>query len=128
MTSTDVADSTKIKTMKVMKTYNITISCDPYNARFHGFAPHHTTKVIYNGLSLREAQARLLDEWNNLADEQGEPYAANWGMAVCHSTNFSFTAYATRPDGTRSFRYDVLTYEICEEVEEEEWEGFSNND
>ncbi len=98
-----------------MKTYNVTISTDAYNASRHGFAPHTTTKVIASGLNLKQARARLLDEWNNLADQQGEPYASNWGMAVCHSTHLSFEAYATRPDGTRSFRYDVFEYEICEE-------------
>lgn len=103
-----------------MKTYNITISTAPYNASRHGFAPHHTTKIIAFGMDLQEAQKMLLDKFNELADLDGKPYADNWGMAVCHSRYTSFSAYKTRPDGTRCFRYDVFDYEICEDEEIEE--------
>ena len=101
-----------------MKTYRITCSTDGYyaarNAKFDG----KTSYEVIGGLTLKQAQRKLLDLYNEQYDGE-RPYAPNWGLAVIQSSPYMRGAGETRRDGTRAFGYDVYTYEI-EEVGEEE--------
>lgn len=64
--------------------------------------------VIDEGLSLKEAQEKLLDMFN----EDYETYFRNWGLARSHYP-YNTTTYK---DGTRSYEYDSRYYYIAEEV------------
>jgi len=73
--------------------------------RFNG----KTEVTIEEGLTLKEAQKRLLDLFN----EDYEKAYSNWGMVRCNHRNYS-CSYA---DGTRSYEYDGRNYRIIREGE-----------
>lgn len=73
--------------------------------------------IIESGLSLKEAQSKLLDLYNDKYDCE-RPFAKNWGLAVIQSKPFLFGALPTYHDGTRSFDWDSRMYSI--EIEEDE--------
>lgn len=87
-----------------MKTYRIIGKTNGYIAnrdiRFKG----KTTIAIESGLTLKEAQQKLLEFFNKDYDTS----FSNWGLVRC---NHPF-ATSTRKDGTRSYEYDSRTYEI----------------
>ena len=96
-----------------MKTYKITGETNGWiadrDAQFNG----RTNITIEAGLSLKEAQEKLLDMYNrDYADERG--YCSNWGLAVIQSRKHCFGATATFNDGTRCYDYDSRTYTIEE--------------
>lgn len=63
--------------------------------------------VIESGMTLREAQEKLLDMFNHDYDTSFR----NWGLVRCnHPMNT-----ATSCDGTRSYDYDSRYYSIDEE-------------
>lgn len=63
-----------------------------------------TEIVIESGLTLKEAQDKLLDMFN----EDYETYFRNWGLA---RMNYPYNT-TTYEDGTRSYDYDSRMYEI----------------
>lgn len=69
-------------------------------------------EVLAEGLSLEDAQARILDELNAIADEELGEYFGTWEDAVEGCGKCTFCAAAEASDGTRHFRYDVWTYRI----------------
>ena len=93
-----------------MKTYKITGRTNGWLAqrdiRFNG----KTTITICEGLTLKDAQKKLLEFFN----EDYETYYTNWGLARCNEP-FNTCTYK---DGTRSYEYDSRYYSI--ELEEEE--------
>lgn len=69
--------------------------------------------TLEGGLTLKEAQRRLLDLFNRMYE--GEYYAHNWGMAVLLTRDRVFSASPTYADGTRMFDYDSRRFSIEEE-------------
>ena len=71
-----------------------------------------TEITIESNLTLREAQKKLLDFFN----EDYDTYYQNWGLVRCnhHNETTSFS------DGTRSYEYDSRYFSI-EEDNEERW-------
>lgn len=103
-----------------METYRIKCSTDGYHAsRNAKFKDGRTSYTVEGGLSLRQAQSKLLGLYNELYEDE-RPYCRNWGLAVIQSAPHVFGARDTAADGTRSFTWDVYTYEIEEEEGEEE--------
>lgn len=98
-----------------MKTYKITGNTNGYIAardiNFNG----KTEIVLKSGLSLKDAQAELLNMFNSdYENENG--FSCNWGVARRkrkHETS-------TFNDGTRSYEFDSRYYRI--ELEENEGE------
>lgn len=73
-----------------------------------------TTITICEGLTLREAQRKLLEFFNEDYDQKiGMPYQ-NWGLVRCNHPYVT----STHKDGTRSYEYDSRYYSI--EPEEED--------
>ena len=70
--------------------------------------------TIESGLTLRHAQVRLLDFFN----EDFDTGYANWGLVRC---NHPFSSWS-RKDGTRGYEYDSRYYAI-EEEGDEDYEG-----
>ena len=91
-----------------MNTYKIVGVTNSYIAQrdieFNG----RTSIVIDEGLSLREAQKKMLKMFN----EDYDTYFPNWGLVRAHFPFNSSTFY----DGTRSYGFDSRYYGI--EVEE----------
>lgn len=91
-----------------MKTYKIIGKTNGFIAsrdiKFNG----KTEIVIAQGLTLRKAQVKLLDMFN----EDYEVYAENWRIAVMLTRNQCFSASPTYKDGTRSYEYDGRRYSI----------------
>lgn len=90
-----------------MNTYRITGTTNSWIANRHAEFNGKTHIVIEKGLTLKEAQKRLLE----MFCEKYDIYCDNWGLARIrrpYETN-------TRKDGTRSFEYDSRKYEIEEE-------------
>lgn len=67
-----------------------------------------TTVVIESGLTLKKAQKKLLDMFNNDYDTS----YPNWGMAVIRTKNNVEGATRTFKDGTRSYEYDSRRFYI----------------
>lgn len=99
-----------------MKTYKITAETEGYIANRDSLFNGKTYVILERGLSLKEAQDKLLDMYNHYYDGE-RPYACNWGMAVIHSKKKVFAANNTYRDGTRSFEYDGRRFRI--ELDEE---------
>ena len=98
-----------------MDTYKIVGKTNPWIANrdidFNG----KCTIVIGHGLTLKEAQAKLLEMYNNDNEQKiGLPYA-NWGLVRCNDKNTW-----SHNDGTRGYEYDSRYYYI-EPDQEEEW-------
>ena len=94
-----------------MKTYKIIGQTNGYIAQRDIIFNGKTEIVIERGLTLKEAQKKLLDMFN----EDYETYFRNWGLARCH---YPFNT-STFEDGTRSYDYDSRGYGIVEETEED---------
>ena len=90
-----------------METYKIVGSTNSYIAQrdidFNG----KTSIVIVEDLTLREAQKKLLDMFN----EDYDTCFPNWGLV---RANFPFNSSSFR-DGTRSYEFDSRHYDIEEE-------------
>lgn len=71
-----------------------------------------TEITIESNLTLREAQKKLLDFFN----EDYDTYYQNWGLVRCNHHDES----SSHPDGTRLYEYDSRYYSI-EEDDEERW-------
>lgn len=97
-----------------MTTYSIELKFqNPYIGSRNGSG----NRSLYTGLSLKDAQSKLLAIYNEKYDGE-RPYARNWGLAVIQSKPFVFGAVPTFKDGTRSFDWDSRSYSI--EIEEDE--------
>jgi len=92
-----------------MKNYRIYLEFqNPYIGQRNG-----GNRVIADGMTLKQAQARLLELYN----EKFDHYAHTWGAAVRVSSNCYDGAQKTEKDGTRELRYDSRTYRIeCDEL------------
>lgn len=64
--------------------------------------------IIADQLNLKDAQKKLLEMYNE--DNSNYPSAPNWGVAVHQNRG----AYATMPNGTRSYQCDSRMFEIEE--------------
>lgn len=100
-----------------MTTFKIIAQTNGYIANRDITFNGNTEVIIESGLSLKEAQSRLLAIYNEKYDGD-RPYAHNWGLAVIQSKPFVFGAVPTFKDGTRSFDWDSRSYSI--EIEDEE--------
>lgn len=100
-----------------MTTFKIIAQTNGYIANRDITFNGNTEVIIESGLSLKEAQSRLLAIYNEKYDGD-RPYARNWGLAVIQSKPFVFGAVPTFKDGTRSFDWDSRSYSI--EIEEDE--------
>ena len=87
-----------------MNTYKITANTNGYLASRDVMFNGRTTVILEDGLTLKDAQAALL----NLFNEYYEACLPNWGMARCHYRNYT-TSHA---DGTRSFEWDSRYFRI----------------
>lgn len=67
--------------------------------------------IIEEGLTLREAQKKLLEMFNEDYEDRGW-YAVNWGITVNISSRL---AAPTFNDGTRQYEYDSRVYRIEEQ-------------
>ena len=92
-------------------TYKIIGRTNPYIAQRDIHFNGNTTITIERGLTLKEAQQKLLQFFN----EDYETYFSNWGLVRC---NHPFEA-STHKDGTRSYEYDSRYYSIeeCEDID-----------
>ena len=70
-----------------------------------------TMIVIDQNLSLREAQEKLLDMYNEMYDSEIGMPRKNWGLVRCNDPYRT----STYKDGTRSFEYDSRYYSIEED-------------
>lgn len=96
--------------------YKIIITTDPYHASRHsGFKLNEKrtlgTKTVETGLTLKEAQDKLL----KLFREDAQEYFPNWGVACAWKQGQDLYANPTRKDGTRSYHDDVFDVSIEEE-------------
>ncbi len=96
--------------------YKIIIKTDPYHAsRYLGYTLNekrtHGVKVLESGLTLKEAQDKLLKLFCNDAEQ----YFPNWGVACAWKRGGDLHAYPTHEDGTRTYDDDVFTVSIVEE-------------
>lgn len=92
-----------------MKTYRIIGRTNGWIAQRDVMFGGKTTIVIEKGLTLKEAQKKILDFFN----EDYETYYKNWGLVRCNS-GFAYS----NSDGTRGYEYDSRYFEIEEEEEE----------
>jgi len=68
-------------------------------------------RELVSGLTLKEAQERLLAFYNEDCSRE----ASSWGAAVRQRGNYGVYAYPTHKDGTRSYEYDSRTFSIVED-------------
>lgn len=90
-----------------MKTYRIIGKTNGYIANRDIHFKGKTTITLAKGLTLKEAQQKLLEFFN----EDYGTYFSNWGLVRC---NHPFEA-STHKDGTRSYEYDSRQYSIEQE-------------
>ena len=91
-----------------MENYSIICKTDPYHAsRMSGFN-RVGVKVMDSGLTLKEAQKKLLKYFS----EDAGSYFDNWGLAVLYRGKQDLEACKTYRDGTRAYSYDIYTYSI----------------
>lgn len=92
-------------------TYKIIGHTNPYIAQRDIHFNGNTTITLATGLTLKEAQQKLLQFFN----EDYGTYFSNWGLVRC---NHPFEA-STHKDGTRSYEYDSRYYSIekCEDID-----------
>lgn len=90
--------------------YKIIGHTNPYIAQRDIHFNGNTTITIESGLTLKEAQKRLLQFFN---EDYGTSFS-NWGLVRC---SHPFEA-STHKDGTRSYEYDSRYYSIkeCEDI------------
>lgn len=94
------------------KRYRIVGKTNPYIAQRDIHFKGKTEITIANDLSLKEAQKKLLDFYN----EDYDTFYPNWGL-VARYGNGSRTA----KDGTRRYEYDSRYYIIEEDTPNEFW-------
>lgn len=87
-------------------TYKIIGRTNPWIAQRDGLFKGETTIILDEGLSLREAQKKLLDFFN----EDYDTYYSNWGLVRCNCSE----SYSHK-DGTRGYEYDSRYYSIINE-------------
>lgn len=92
-------------------TYKIIGRTNPYIAQRDIHFNGKTTITIESGLTLKEAQQKLLQFFN----EDYGTYFSNWGLVRC---NHPFVTSSYK-DGTRSYEYDSRYYSIenCEDID-----------
>lgn len=100
-----------------MTTFKIIAQTNGYIANRDSNFNGNTEVIIESGLSLKEAQSKLLDLYNEKYESE-RPFASNWGLAVIQSKPFADGAVPTFQDGTRSFDWDSRSYSI--QIEDEE--------
>lgn len=100
-----------------MTTYKIIGQTNGYIANKDAEFKGHTEIVLESSLSLKQAQSKLLDMYNEKYGCE-RSIANNWGLAVIQSKPYAFGAVKTFDDGTRSFDYDSRSYRI--EIEDNE--------
>lgn len=100
-----------------MTTFKIIAQTNGYIANRDITFNGNTEVIIESGLSLKEAQSKLLDLYNEKYENE-RPFASNWGLAVIQSKPFADGAVSTFQDGTRSFDWDSRNYSI--QIEDEE--------
>lgn len=79
------------------------------------FPKGKTWYVVADKMPLKEAQAKLLDLYNDYY----ELNCPNWSMAVASRRKMADCAYPTRGEGTRFFNYDGRNFRIMKEGEDE---------
>ena len=89
-------------------TYKIIGHTNPYIAQRDIHFNGNTTITLATGLTLKEAQQKLLMFFN---EDYGTDFH-NWGLARC---NHQY-ATTTHEDGTRSYEYDSRQYSIEQEI------------
>ncbi len=94
-----------------MKTYKICGRTNGYIANRDILFNGKCDIDIETGLTLKEAQKKLLDFFN----EDYGTYFPNWGLARC---NYPFNT-SSFEDGTRGYEYDSRNFGIVEENDEE---------
>lgn len=95
-----------------MKTFKIIGTTNGYIAQRDSLFNGKCRIELATGLSLREAQEKLLQMFN----EDYETCFSNWGHACLYTMRSCFSC-ATYKDGTRSYQYDSRCYSIEEEEE-----------
>ena len=95
-----------------MKTYKITGYTNGWIAQRDATFRGRTFITIEDGLTLREAQVKLLDMYNK-DYEDSRSYCCNWGLAVIQSNRYGVGAYNTC--GSRCYEHDSRIYSIEEE-------------
>lgn len=100
------------------KKFAVVTFTNPYNGSRHaGFRRYNDTRyirVIEDGLTLREAQKKLLNMFCGSVGRR----VPNWGVAVRTKVyNTDLEAYPTRSDGTRAYEEDVFKHEIIDSAE-----------
>lgn len=88
--------------------YKIIGRTNPYIAQRDIHFNGKTTITIESGLTLKEAQQKLLQFFN----EDYGTYFSNWGLVRC---NHPFVTSSYK-DGTRSYEYDSRYYSIEKEL------------
>lgn len=102
--------------MKKEKTYRLMGRTNGWIAQRDSFFKGKEYVVIEQGLSLKEAQGKMLQYFNEYADKECK-YAANWGNAVNLGTK-DVTAYPTDKNGCRTLEYDSRYFYMEVETEE----------
>ena len=97
-----------------MKTYRIIGRTNSWIAQRDGMFKGRTCVELLTGLTLREAQIKLLDMYNSDYSDN-RPSCQNWGLAVIQSNRYGVGAYNTC--GTRHYEYDSRIYSIEEDEE-----------
>ena len=92
-----------------MKTYKIIGKTNGWIAQRNSLFNGKTEIIIEEGLSLKDAQKRLLVFFN----EDYNTCYSNWGLVRCNHPYDS----CSNNDGTRSYEYDSKYYLIEEENE-----------
>lgn len=100
-----------------MKTYRIIGRTNGWIAQRDVMFGGKTYIVIEKGLTLKEAQKKILDFFN----EDYETYYKNWGLVRCNS-DFAYS----NSDGTRGYEYDSRYFEI-EEFDPQVFRSEDNN-
>lgn len=97
------------------KTYRVVCKTDLYHANcYSAFNKHTGIKVCETGLTLKEAQKKLLEILNIKLEDKGFCIVKRWGKSPDEEIDlFSYS------DGTRAFSYDVFSYSIEEETDNE---------
>lgn len=97
-----------------MATYRIIGRTNSWIAQRDAMFKGRTSVDIVNGLTLREAQKKLLDMYNTDYSDN-RVYCSNWGLAVIQSNRHGVGAYNSC--GTRHYEYDSRVYSIEEDEE-----------
>lgn len=92
-------------------TYKIIAKTNGYIANRDIMFNGKTEVTIEKGLSLKEAQKKLLDMFN----EDYRTYFTNWGLVRSHRPNNS----CSFKDGTRGYEWDSRNFGIVKEEEDE---------